>query len=242
MTLDILAFGAHPDDVEICCGGWLALAADRGQRTGIVDLTRGELGTNGTVEIRAREAAAAAEILGVAVRENLSLPDGGLLATDPDQLAGLVGALRRHRPALALAPWTDARHPDHTATAELAQRAAFFAGLRKYRPDLGDPWRPARLLMYPERHDGRADLVVDVSAVYGRKQASIAAHASQLGGAATILTASLGIDAFAVRDRYWGATIGVSHGEPYILGGPVPVSDPLAHFAAHPAVPVLVPR
>lgn len=242
MTLDLLAFGAHPDDVELCCGGWLLLAADRGQRTGVVDLTRGELATNGTPEIRDQEAAAAADALGLAVRENLRLPDGGLLADDPLQLAALVGAIRRHRPDLALAPWTEARHPDHTATGHLAKKAVFFAGLRKYRPDLGEPFRPRRLLAYPERHDGDPELVVDVSAVHDRKLAAVACHRSQFGGDPTILTRSLGLGAFEVRDRYWGATVGVAHGEPYLLGGPVPVADPVAHFAAHPAVPVWVAR
>jgi N-acetylglucosamine malate deacetylase 1 len=249
MTLDLLALGAHPDDVELCCGGWLALASERGQRVGVVDLTRGELATNGTPDVRSEEAAAAAAALGLALRENLGLPDGGLTAEDPDQLAAVVAALRRHRPGLALAPWTEARHPDHAAAAHLANKAMFFAGLRRYRPDLGAPWRPARLLAYPERHDGRPDVVVDVSAVYERKLAAIACHRSQFGAApsggertATILSGSLGLEAFAVRDRYWGASIGVTHGEPYLLGAPVPISDPVAHFAAHPAVPVLVPR
>lgn len=245
MNLDLLAFGAHPDDVELCCGGWLALGASRGQRVGVADLTRGELGTNGTPELRAEEAAAAAAVLGLTVRENLGLPDGGLLADDAEQLAALVGALRRHRPRLAVAPWTEARHPDHAAAGHLARKAVFFAGLRKYRPDLGEPFRPLRLLAYPERHDGPADLVVDVGAVYERKLAAIACHASQVGRASeveTILTGSLGLEAFAVRDRYWGATIGVAHGEPYLVDGPLPVGDPVAHFAAHPATPVLVRR
>jgi bacillithiol biosynthesis deacetylase BshB1 len=209
----------------------------------VIDLSRGELATNGTVDERALEAAAAAEVLGLAVRENLGLPDGGLLADDPDQLAALVSAIRRHRPGLLLAPWVEARHPDHAATGHLAKKAVFFAGLRKYRPELGEPFRPRRLLAYPERQDGAPELVVDVSEVYERKLAALACHRSQFGGPeSTILTRSLGIEALAVRDRYWGGTIGVRHGEPYLLGGPVPISDPVAHFAAHPASPVWVAR
>ena len=113
---DLLAFGAHPDDVELSCGGWLALAASRGQRVVIVDLTRGELATNGSPTIRAAEAEAAAEVLGVAVRENLELPDGELRADDPDQIAAVVEAMRHHRPTLALGPWVEARHPDQGAS------------------------------------------------------------------------------------------------------------------------------
>lgn len=242
MTLDLLAFGAHPDDVELSCGGWLAACADRGQRAGVVDLTRGELATNGVPEVRAAEAAAAAAVLGLHHRENLGLPDGGLRADDPEHLAAVVGAIRRLRPALALAPWTEARHPDHVATGELVRRAAFFAGLRRYRPDLGDPFRPTRLLAYPERYEVKAELVVDISAWHERKLAAIRCHASQFAGDPTVLTTPLGVEAFAIRDRYWGAAIGVTHGEPYLLGAPVPLADPVAHFAAFPAAPVLVPR
>ena len=242
MSLDVLALGAHPDDVELSCGGWLALAADRGQRTGILDLTAGELATNGTPQVRALEAAAAAEVLGLAVRDNLGLPDGGLCAEAPEQLAAVVAAIRRHQPMLLVAPAAVDRHPDHVAAALLAQRAAYVAGLRQFRPDLGPPFRPARVLAYPQRQEIVADVVVDVTAAYDRKLAAIRCHASQLAGAATPLTQAVALDVFAVRDRYWGATIGVAFGEPYQLGAPVPIADPVAHFAAHPAAPVLAVR
>lgn len=243
MSLHLLAFGPHPDDVELSCGGWLALASGRGQAVGVVDLTAGELATNGTVEVRASEAAAAAQILGVTVRENLGLPDGDLCADDPEQLAAIVGAIRRHRPQLALAPVPDERHPDHVAAGRLVEKAMFFAGVAKYRPDLGERFRPQRLIGYPQRHEVSANFVVDVSAVYDTKLAAIGCHESQFGGGEqTLINRPLALEAFAVRDRYWGATIGVTHGEPYRLGAPMPLADPVAHFAAHPAVPVLVPR
>lgn len=243
MTLDLLVLAPHPDDAELCCGGLLALAAQRGQRAGIADLTRGELASNGTPAIREREAAAAAEILGLSTRINLGLPDGGLRADDPEQLDALVGALRTHKPALVLAPWTEARHPDHAATGRLARTATFLAGLVNHRPDLGAPFRPTRLLHYPMRVEVSPDLVVDTSATWETKRRAIACHASQLGGkAATLISDPVaGGEAFAVRDRYWGASIGVAHGEPYVLGSPVPVSDPVAHFAAHAQTPALVP-
>lgn len=244
--LDVLVLAAHPDDAELGCGGWLALAGIRGQRAGVVDLTRGELGTNGTPEIRAAEAAAAAGVLGLAVRDNLGLPDGGVSAEDPGQLAAVVAAVRKYRPRLLVAPWLEARHPDHAATARLADKAMFFAGLARYRADLGAPFRPVRAIAYPERRDVAAAFVVDVTAVYDRKRAAAACHASQFGGAGspTVLTGPvLGAeDLTAVRDRYFGATIGVAYGEPYLVAGPVPISDPLAHFDAHPATPGLVPR
>lgn len=241
MSLDLLVLAPHPDDAELSCGGWLALCADRGQRAGVVDLTAGELATNGTVEVRAAEAAAAAEVLGLALRENLGLPDGGLDASDTDQVAAVVGAIRRHRPTLLAAPWTEDRHPDHAAAGALAHRACFLAGLVRYRPELGTPHRPLRLVHYGQRHEAPASFVVDTSGAAERKARAVACHRSQLGGAPTLLNAPLGTEAFAVRDRYWGASIGTTAGEPYWIAGPVPLSDPLAHFANHPASPVLVP-
>lgn len=242
-TTDLLAFGAHPDDVELSCGGLIALCGLRGQRAVIVDLTRGELSTNGTPAIRADEAEAAAEALGVTTRENLELPDGGLTPEDPDQLAAVVEALRHHGPALVVAPWIEARHPDHSATGRLVERAAFLAGVRRYRPDLGPPHRPQRVVFYPQRVELKPSFVVDISPVHGIKAQAIACHASQFGqgdGATpTLVNAPLGLEAFAVRDRYWGATIGVPHGEPYRLRGPVPVSDPVATLIDEGATPVL---
>lgn len=239
---DLLAIGAHPDDLELSCGGWLARAAARGQRVVLLDLTAGELATNGTPEVRAQEAQAAAELLGVACRRNAGLPDGHIHATDEQQVDAVIAVIRAETPALVLAPWTEARHPDHAAAGALVRRAVFLAGLRQHRPDLGAPHRPTHLLHYPQRHEVRPDFVVDISAVVGQKQRAIAAHASQFGaGRSTLINQPVGLEAWAVRDRYWGASIGVAHGEPYLLGTPVPVSDPVAHFAAHPAPAVLVP-
>lgn len=240
--IDLLAMGPHPDDVELSCGGWIAAATGRGQAVAIVDLTRGELATNGTIEARTREAEAAAKALGVRLRENLALPDGGLSAENTTQRDAIVSVIRRHRPTLLLAPWIEARHPDHAAAGRLAQVAYFFAGLRKHRPDLGEPWRPTRLIHYPQRHEIRPDFVVDISAHVAIKHAAIACHLSQFGaGEPTMINRPLGLRALATRDAYWGASIGVEAGEPYLLGAPLPVADPVAHFEAHPAVPVLVP-
>ncbi|MCA9541732.1 MAG: bacillithiol biosynthesis deacetylase BshB1 [Myxococcales bacterium] len=241
--LDLLAFGPHPDDVELSCGGWLALAGRQGHRVGVIDLTRGELATNGTPAERADEAQAAAEVLGLTVRENLELPDGDLRAEDADQLAAIVETIRHHRPRLVLGPWTQARHPDHAAAAALIHRAAFMAGLVKYRPDLGPSHRPLRLVAYPQRHEVVPSFVVDVTEVHSQKTAAIRCHVSQFGGGAspTLINSPVGFDAFTTRDRYWGASIGVAFAEPYIVAGPLPVSDPITHFIEHPMPPALVP-
>lgn len=238
--LDLLALGPHPDDVELSCGGWLALACERGQSVAVVDLTRGERATNGTPELRAEEARAAAEALGLRERRNLALPDAGLSAGDEAQVQAVVEAIRALRPALLLAPWVEAVHPDHAAAGRLARRAAVLARVGGYHADLGDPWRVTRLVHYPQRRELRPDFVVDITAAVDRKRAAIACHASQVGpGRATPL--NQGLDTWAVRDRYWGASIGVDHGEPYLLGAPVPLADPVVHFEAHPDPPALFP-
>lgn len=254
---DLLAFGAHPDDLELSCGGLLAQSAARGQRVVLVDLSAGECATNGTPAVRAAEAAAAAAVLGVAARENLGLPDGGLRSEDPIQLAALVVTLRRWRPRVVLGPWPDDRHPDHRATGSLVEQAVFLAGLARHRPELGPAHRPARQLFYAGRHGMAPSFVVDVSAVYAQKQAAIACHHSQFGlgttpiqfaadndgagPAPTLINTPLGLQAFEVRDRYWGASVGVRHGEPYRVRGGVLLADPVEHFAAAPP-PVLAPE
>ena len=240
---DLLAVGAHPDDVELSCGGWLALAHQREQRVVIVDLTQGERASNGTPAVRSAEAQWAAERLGVAARANLGLPDCGLSGEDPGQVRALVAAIRLYRPALLLAPWTAARHPDHAAAGALTTRAAFFAGVANFHPEAGAPWRARRLIQYPQRQDATPDFVVDISAVIDQKRAAVACHASQFGAGpvATLINNPLGLGAFETRDRYWGASIGVEFGEPYMLGTPVPLADPVAHFEAHPAAPVWMP-
>lgn len=240
---DLLAIGPHPDDVELSCGGWLALAHQRGQQVVIVDLSQGERATNGTPAERSAEAQWAAERLGVAARLNLGLPDCEIDDHDPQQIQAVVASIRSYRPALLLAPWTAARHPDHAAAGALAKRAGFLAGVANFHPELGDPWRLSRLIHYPQRQDATPDFVVDVTAVIAEKRAAIACHASQFGArpVETLINNPLGLGAFETRDRYWGASIGVEFGEPYILGAPVPLQDPIAHFSAHPAQPVWMP-
>jgi bacillithiol biosynthesis deacetylase BshB1 len=261
-ALDLLAFGAHPDDVEICCGGLLALSAAQGHRTGIVDLSRGELSTAGTPTLRAQETAAASQILGLAVRENLGFPDGWInpyagYDDPPDerartsQLARVVSVLRRLRPAIVVMPWTHERHPDHVATAALVEKALFFANVRKFAtaedatlPAL-PPFAPVEVFRYPMRYDfGTPSFVVDISSVAERKAAAIAAYASQLGQRAATVTASpsaaspaapliaspLTLEAFAARDRYHGAMIGVAAGEPYLVRNVLGLADPVTHF------------
>ena len=174
--LDILALGAHPDDVEVHVGGLLALAADRGMKAAILDLTSGDLGTRGTAETRRAEAQEAARILGVP-RLVLDFPDGRFTEEESFRLR-LMAELRRLRPRVLILPAPDDRHPDHRRAHRLAREAAYYAGLKNYPCD-GTPWRPEALAWAGGENPGPPDLLVDVSAMWARRMAAFDAFGSQ---------------------------------------------------------------
>jgi N-acetylglucosamine malate deacetylase 1 len=232
--VDVLAFGPHPDDVEIFCGGTLIRLVDLGHSVGVVDLTRGERASNGTPEERAREASAAARVMGLAFRENLGLPDTGLMASDPEQLRRVVDCLRRLRPEIVLVPWLEERHPDHVAAGELLTRAVYFAGVRGYAPDT-ERHVPRQMLYYALRHRMTPSFVVDTSAAAERKRQAIACYGSQVAGAVpTLLASSRALEALDARDRYFGSMIGVSHGEALRSPNVPGLVDPVRHFRENP--------
>lgn len=228
---DVLAVGAHPDDVEIGCGGTLARLARGGVRVGILDLTAGELGTRGDVTVRAREAEAAARVLGVSWRSCLAFPDGGITPSDPAQLHEVVAALRSAAPRVLLLPHPDDPHPDHGEAAALLLRASFFAGLARFLPDRGPACRPRMLLAYPgPRQLLQPTLVVDISAYVGAKREALAAHASQFdkaAGAATHLASGHFLAAVEGRDRACGNLVGCEFGEGLTAVG-TPAADEVA--------------
>ena len=225
---DVLAVAPHPDDIELCAGGTVARLAAAGRSVVLVDLTAGERATRGTPEIRAGEAAAAAEALGAAGREGLGLPDGGLSRRDPDQMKAVVEVIRRHRPRLLIGlHWND-DHPDHVEAGNMVRRAAYLAGLRNFPERGGEPHRPARVLFAMGRRPFAPSLVVDVTAAYDTKRRAVEAYRSQFHrepGDALVTPISdpeflLRIEA---RDRYFGGMIGARFGEPFFQGGPVAV-------------------
>ncbi len=226
---DVLAFGAHPDDVELGCGATLARLAAGGRRVAVVDLTAGELGTRGDRDRRRAEADRAGGILGLAWRECLNLPDGGLAAHDPEQRAALVRVLRAARPRAVLAPDPDDPHPDHPAAAGLVRHAAYLAGLRRFLPEAGDPHRPRLQLSYPgPRQLLRPALVVDVSSAYQRKRAALAAHGSQFeptAGPATHLASGHFLFAIEGRDRTFGNLVGSEFGEGFSSSWPLAADE-----------------
>jgi bacillithiol biosynthesis deacetylase BshB1 len=230
MAYDIVGFAAHPDDAELVMGGTVALQTRQGRRVALVDLTRGEMGSRGTPETRAAEAAEAARILGVAHRETLGLPDAGL-AVVPDQKDAVVEAVRRLRPRVVVLQHWEQRHPDHAAASRLVYEGSFLAGLRSYRPDLGAPFRPERLvyaLATVEALDVQPSFVVDVTAVWDLKMRAIRAFASQFT-AGRDETVALPFDRFQqaveLAGRRQGQRIGVEFGEGFVTREPLSVSD-----------------
>lgn len=177
--LQVLAIAAHRDDVELTCGGTLIKAAARGHRVGVLDLSEGEMGTRGSAELRSREAESAAAVMGLAVRENLGLPDAGIVNT-PETRRLLARVIRRLRPAIVIAPAQQGRHPDHRVTAELVRDACFVAGLAKIEPDFPKhrPRKVLHCLSYREDHT-RPTFVVDISDEFDRKLEAIRCYGSQ---------------------------------------------------------------
>jgi len=180
--VDILAVGAHPDDVELSCSGTLLRHLDEGKTVGLLDLTRGELGSRGTAEIRAEEAARAAEMMGAAFRVNLGLPDG-FFRNERESILRIVEVLRACRPEIVLANAPSDRHPDHGRAAALVREAAFFAGLPKIQTHTQNqpqkPWRPHALYHYIQDYNLTPDFVVDISPFFERKMELVLAFRSQ---------------------------------------------------------------
>ncbi len=231
--VDILAIGAHPDDVEYAIGGTLLLHRRQGYRVGLLDLTRGELGSKGNPEQRQKEAEAAAHLLGASFRANLGLPDGGVVDT-PEAAQALARVLRACRPLLVLTHWGEDRHPDHRGAYALTRRALFLAALRHL--DLGLPHHLVRgVLFYPSNEWVEPDLVVEVSEVWAEREEAMRCYRSQF------LDPTLEVDHvyFGVRDylemarlraRHYGQRVGGGYGEAFLAPGPLRLRDLPALF------------
>ncbi|GMR24417.1 MAG: bacillithiol biosynthesis deacetylase BshB1 [Acidobacteriota bacterium] len=233
MPVDILAFGPHPDDVELTMGGTLLKLHSLGYRTGIVDLTAGEMGTRGTREDRAREAAAAGELLKASVRKNLDLGDGGLVVSAEAKRA-VVEAIREHKPKLVFTNYPENNHPDHTASGSLVAEAAYLAGLGKYVAG-GEPHRPNCVLYYLVPHKIAPSFVIDITPFYDGKMRAVRAYASQLhseeqAGPQTFISQPGFLNRMEAIDRYHGALIDTDFGEAFYLREAMKVDDPIQFF------------
>ncbi len=234
MQLDILAFGVHPDDVELGCSGTLLLANAEGKQTGIIDLTRGELGTRGSAETRMIEAAASAKILGIKYRENLNMADG-FLQNDEMHQRKIIEVIRRFKPSIILANAPEDRHPDHGKSAKLVADAAFLAGLKKIETrdsagNLQDAWRPSYVFHYIQDRFLEPNFIVDVSSYYEIKMESILAYNTQfhnpnLNETQTYISSPQFLNTVRGRDAMLGKRIGVEYGEGFITEKTIGISS-----------------
>jgi bacillithiol biosynthesis deacetylase BshB1 len=235
VKIDLLAFGAHPDDAELGAAGTLIRAAQSGSRTGIVTLTRGEMGSRGSVAERAAEFDAAAAAMGLAHHAMLDLPDGRL-ASDEHAREAVVRVLRDLRPSVVLAPYWDDRHPDHAAASRIVQDAVFLAGLA--RLDTGQqPHRPAEIVYYMAAWEFEPSFVVDISDHFEAKRAALRCYASQLANTdrrsnepGTLISSEHYAELLAARAAHYGRLIGRAFGEPFRIRGLVEVPDLVAAF------------
>lgn len=225
MKLDVLAIGAHPDDVELGCSGTLINEVKLGKKVGILDLTQGELGTRGTIETRYQEAADAARIMGVHVRENLKMRDGFFVNDEAHQLK-LISVLRKYKPEIVIGNILEDRHPDHGKAGNLIYDSCFLSGLRQVKTtdEHGreqEKWRPKYLFHYIQDRFYEPDLIVDVSDVWEQRMASIKAYKTQFHDPEsdepqTYLSNPEFLDAITGRARLLGKRIGVQFAEGFI--------------------------
>jgi len=223
--VDLLVFGPHPDDIEIGFGGNVALHVALGFRVGLCDLTRGELGSNGTPDEREAEAEAARAVLGAEWRENLRWPDGSITGSD-HQILDVVRLIRGARPRTVAVPYWDDRHPDHRSASDVLSRAAFKSGLRRFAPDQGDAWRPDWVCYYFINDSVPGSFGIDVSAHYETKRKALACHRSQFRQAdAGAMTTRLNVPQFQQliesRDAHLGALAGVAYAEAVVVREPI---------------------
>ena len=224
MKLDILAFGVHPDDVELGCAGTIMAAIDQGKKVGIVDLTRGELGTRGTPTTRTQEAEAAAKIMGVDVRENLDMADG-FFANDEAHQRKIISIIRKYQPDIILANAPEDRHPDHGRAASLIEEAAFLSGLEKIKTShegiAQEAWRPTQVFHYIQSRSLTPHFVVDISKHIEKKMESIMAYRSQFynpnsNEPDTFISSAAFLEFVKGRAKELGQQIGVQYAEGFI--------------------------
>lgn len=228
MHLDVLAFGTHPDDVELFCGGTVIKLVRQGYRVGVIDLTRGEMSTRGTPQLRRQETAQATVIMNLAIRENAGLPDGNI-ANTPENRLKIIGFLRQYQPKTVLIPYSYDRHPDHVHAGVLLSEAIFYSGLAKIN-DGHEPYRPQQVISYYHHWVDNVTVVVDISAEFEDKKKAITAYRSQFHDpdsreAETYISSKAFMESIENRARYFGDQIGTLYGEPFFLKTPIKINN-----------------
>ena len=224
----VLFISAHPDDTELSCGGTIVKMAGQGLRVGLIDLTRGEMGTRGTPKQRDREAQKSARILGALFRLSLDFGDGGLRHTRDEELQ-LIELVRRHRPRVIFSPYPDERHPDHARAGRLITDASFYAGLRALETGL-TAHRPQVIAYYLQNYMLPPSFIIDVSAAWKTKMRAVAAFQSQFHNPkskepATFISSRKFLDMIEARGKHFGALIGAEYGEAFVTKQPPKIED-----------------
>ena len=232
--VDLIFFGAHADDIELSCGGTIAKAVNDGLRIGIIELTRGELGTRGTPAVRRREALKAARILGARFREQLDFGDGGMRVGRDEELQ-IIEVVRRCRPKLVFSMWPDDRHPDHIRAGRIVTEASFYSGLRQLETGL-PAHRPQATIYYPQNYLVTPSFVVDITKTWKTKMRAIAAFKSQFYDPKskeppTFIADKKFLEMIEARGRHFGALIGVEFGEAFMTKQPPKVDDLIAAYS-----------
>ena len=221
--MDVLIFAAHPDDAELSMGGTIAKFTENGVKVGIIDLTKGEMGTRGSAEIRRKEAAKAAKILKVAVRENLLIPDGDIQLSK-ENLNKIVVSIRKHLPKIIFAPYLNDRHPDHVGTSKLVKKAMFVSGLSKVKTfdgkNIQQAFRPERIYYYMQTYTFNPSFIVDITDTFPNKMKAVKAYATQFHDPKskepdTFISTPEFIDYVEARSKFYGFQIKRKFGEPF---------------------------
>jgi bacillithiol biosynthesis deacetylase BshB1 len=223
MILDVLVFAAHPDDAELAMGGTIARFANEGFSVGIVDLTRGEMGTRGSADIRKKEALEAAKILKTSIRENLLIPDGDIEITNGN-IRKVVMLMRKYKPKIVFAPYFSDRHPDHINASKLIKRAMFVSGLEKIKTTESEiaqrAYRPAKLFYYMQTYTFEPSFIVDISNFFETKMKAVWAYSTQFHNPEssepeTFISSPEFIEYVDARAKFYGFQVGKKFGEPF---------------------------
>ena len=236
MQLDSVAFGAHPDDVEISCAGTLLKLASKGYKIGVISLTHGELGTRGSLEIRAQEFQEAASIMELSAHKMLDIPDGNVAVNWENKLK-VIREIRTYQPKIVFVPYWEDRHPDHAHASNLVREAAFLAGLKKIDTDQ-EAHRPRKVIYYPCWFEFQPSFVVDITECHDRKIKAIEAYRSQFhhpemsryGDEQTQISRPEFLEGIITRAKHFGSLIGTAYGEPFRVREPLRLDDPVGFF------------
>lgn len=232
--LHVLAFGAHPDDVELMCGGTIIKLAQKGYRVGVISLTAGEMGTRGSADLRAKEFDDSAQIMQLTMHKTLDIPDGDVHVNMESKLK-VIHEVRAYRPNLILAPYWHTRHPDHANCSHLVRESVFLSGLKKVLPEL-EPFRPSKLMYYMEHYEFKPSFIVDVTDTFDLRIKAIQAYKSQVFTGQikefatddTLISSRQYYHSIYYRAQFWGGKIGVTYGEPFFMREYINIPDPYA--------------